>query len=269
MSAAIIWVSGLTILIHLVGTLSLAVRVVGLRTGKWAMSYALFNIMSLVARLATTLQAPLLAKTVETQIRLGQLDHRLDFHWVILASTIGTGLAGLLFPSFHRLLARMVEGYYRVQSIPKLLWQGLYWQSLRQIPAELAWPKRANWWVLIGSQMPVPISVWLLNMLTNAILTAGVLASLYAGYLTPELRATAASMSGFVNGAATILSLVFVDPQIALLSDEVNNGRHSSGYFRRYIIGILIARLVGTVLAQALLQPMAMMISWLAVELGV
>ncbi len=110
----------------------------------------------------------------------------------------------------------------------------------------------------------MPTSILLLNLLANAVITVGVLSTLYAGYLNPDLRLTAASMAGVINGLSTILLVVFVDPDIALLCDEVVAGRYSEGYFRRYIIQVLAARLVGTLLAQVLLVPFAYLIVWIA-----
>ena len=57
---------------------------------------------------------------------------------------------------------------------------------------ELARPRAVGWGVLLA------------NCLAQALLTVGVLASLYAGYLNPEFRVTASQLSAVVNGVATI-----------------------------------------------------------------
>src|ERR1700733_13499561 len=69
MTTQIIIVLILTFLINLITTLSYSVRIVGIRTGRVAISFALFNILVLVSRTANGFQAPLLAKTVENDIR--------------------------------------------------------------------------------------------------------------------------------------------------------------------------------------------------------
>jgi len=71
MTTQIIIVLILTFLINLITTLSYSVRIVGIRTGRVAISFALFNILVLVSRTANGFQAPLLAKTVENDIRAG------------------------------------------------------------------------------------------------------------------------------------------------------------------------------------------------------
>ncbi len=260
MSGQIVVVVLLTFVVTLIGTLALGVRVTALRTGKWAVAFSLFNIMTLVARLANTLQAPLLAKTIETNIHAGRLQETADFHWIIISTTVATGAGALFLPSFQRLLGRGVERYYAYRSIPRLLFSSLTWQTARQIRQDVKWPDVANYRV----RNTVPVSILVMNVLTSAFLTVSVLATLYAGYINPELRSTSASMAGLINGLATLLLLFFVDPDMALLCDEVVAGRFSQGYFRRYVTYVLLARLVGTILAQALLIPAAELVAWVA-----
>ncbi len=42
-----------------------------IRTGRIAISFAVFNVFALLSRTANTIQAPLLAKTIENSINLG------------------------------------------------------------------------------------------------------------------------------------------------------------------------------------------------------
>ena len=53
----------------------------------------------------------------------------------------------------------------------------------------------------------ISFNVIVFNAIAVAIFTVGVLASIYAGYLNPELRATAGQLSAVVNGLATICFL--------------------------------------------------------------
>ena len=103
-----------------------------------------------------------------------------------------------------------------------------------------------------------------LNVIRMALWTLGVFASLYAGYLKPELRVTCSNLSSVINGVATILMFVFIDPQVSVMTDDVIEGRISDGRFRRAITSLLGARLAGTVLAQILLLPSAAVIMRIA-----
>src|SRR5258705_9908663 len=65
------------------------------------------------------------------------------------------------------------------------------------------------------------MSPWViaLNVAAIALWTTGVFASLYAGYLNPALRVTSSTLSAVVNGMATILIFVFIDPQMSVMTD--------------------------------------------------
>ena len=107
-------------------------------------------------------------------------------------------------------------------------------------------------------------NVLLANCLAQALLTVGVLASLYAGYLNPEFRVTASQLSAVVNGVATILLFALIDPQLSVMTDDVVDGKASEALFRRTIVWISLSRLAGTMLAQAVLLPSAIAIAWIA-----
>lgn len=125
MTYQIALVLGLTFLINLITTLSYSVRIVGIRTGRIAVSFALFNILVLVSRTANGFQAPLLASTIEKNINSGQGANLLDFRLIILSCTISTIIGGLLIPTFQRLLSIAVEKFSIYKSVPKVLFYGL------------------------------------------------------------------------------------------------------------------------------------------------
>ncbi len=59
MSTQIIIVLILTFVIYVISTLAYSVRIVGVRTGRIAISFAVFNVFALLSRTANTIQAPL------------------------------------------------------------------------------------------------------------------------------------------------------------------------------------------------------------------
>jgi hypothetical protein len=74
----------LTGVVHCLDTASYASRIAGVRTGRLAMTGALFNIVSLASRVAYTLQAPLLGSAVDRMVHganLGGLLHDLPLSW--------------------------------------------------------------------------------------------------------------------------------------------------------------------------------------------
>lgn len=110
----------------------------------------------------------------------------------------------------------------------------------------------------------LPIKVIALNVLAQALLTVGVVASLYAGYLFPEYRVTAAQLSAIVNGVATLLLFVLIDPQLSVMTDDVVAGAVGEPEFRRTVVWLSLSRIAGTVLAQALFLPAAWLVVYAA-----
>jgi hypothetical protein len=109
--------------------------------------------------------------------------------------------------------------------------------------------------------------VMTLNMVAVALWTVGVFASLYAGCLNPQLRVTSSNLSSIVNGLATILMFVFIDPQMSMMTDDVMEGRVSDATFRRALVWLVSSRFAGTLIAQLLLVPAASLIVLVAQRL--
>lgn len=256
----------LTFLINLVGSLAYSVRIAGVRTGRIALSFSLFNILVLVSRTANTFQAPLLAKRVEHGLQsptvvvsaLG------DFRWLLFAASLATVAGAVLTPTFQRVFTDAVGAFARNRSLPRLLVRALSPAGLAHIRDSAVLPSSANVVAEMTLRRPAAAGVLLMNTLATAVWTVGVFAALYAGYLAPEFRATASNLSGVINGVATILLFAIVDPFLAMLTDDVVTGRATEPSFRRAVVGMLGSRLAGTVLAQLLLLPAAHVIALLA-----
>jgi hypothetical protein len=254
----------LTAGINLIGTLAYAARIAGVRTRRIAMSFALFNVLVLVSRLSDSLLAPFLAKRIEVRLATGGGEALLgDFRLVLLSASIAVFAGILLVPTGQRLFARAIGYFQEHRSTTRMLLASATPAGMRTIrdslaaPAvgqlrELAKPRGVGWGVLLA------------NCLAQALLTVGVLASLYAGYLNPEFRVTASQLSAVINGLATILLFALIDPQLSVMTDDVVEGRVSEPLFRRTIVWISFSRLAGTLLAQALFLPSAIAIAWVA-----
>ena len=110
MTTQIVIVIILTFVINFITTLSYSVRIVGIRTGRIAISFALFNILVLVSRTANGFQAPLLAKTVENDIKHGIFSNNITFRLIIFSCTLATIFGALLIPTFQRVLPGFPKG---------------------------------------------------------------------------------------------------------------------------------------------------------------
>lgn len=254
----------LNFIIYIIATLAYSVRIVGVRTGKIAISFSVFNIFALISRTANSIQAPVLAKTIENTIKTGNPQSLIySFRWILFSTTIATITGALLMPSFIKIFTRLVESFSIYRSIPKLLIHGFSKAGVEQFKISVTKPKRENIRQL-KSFKNMPKRVILLNVIAASISTVGVLASLYAGCLSPDLRSTCGFLSSIINGIATIMMFIFIDPYVSMLTDDVIRGNCTELQFNRCIIFIVAGLIIGTLLAQILLIPAAHIIVFTA-----
>ncbi len=254
----------LTAGINLIGTLAYSARIAGVRTRRIAMSFALFNILVLVSRTSNSFLGPFLAKRIETRIADGGGEALYgDFQLVLLSASLAVALGIVLVPTGQRLFARAIGYFQEHRSTARMILRTATPTGLKTVRDALHPPSLTHLRNL-GKPRGVGWGVLLANCLAQALITVGVLASLYAGYLNPEFRVTASQLSAVVNGFATILLFALIDPQLSVMTDDVIEGRVSEALFRRTIVWISLSRLAGTLLAQALFLPSAQAIAWLA-----
>jgi hypothetical protein len=264
MSIQVIIVLILTIIISIIATLAYSVRIVGVRTGRIAVSSAVFSIFALISRTANSIQAPLLAKRIESTIETGTSQNLLYvFRWILLSTTVATIMGALLMPTFIKVLGKAVESFSINRSVPRLLIHGFSKSGIEQFRSSVTIPRKENLTQLKNLKR-IPKKIIVLNTLAFSALTVGSLASLYAGCLNPIYRTTCSNLSSVITGMATLLMVIFVDPYVSMLTDDVIRGECTELQFDRCIIFIVGGLIVGTVLAQLLLIPAAEVISFIA-----
>lgn len=264
MDSQLLILCGLTFVIHLIGALAYAARIAGVRTRRIAVSFALFNVLILVSRTSNSFQGPFLGKRIETSLANGTGEHLLtDFRWLVLSATLAAVVGAVAVPTFQRIFSRAVIHFQAHRSIPKLLIHGFAKSGISYLRDSIALPSVQH---VTNARLGTALSIRViaLNVGAQALLTVGVFAALYAGYIDPQFRVTAVSLSGVVNGVATILLFVFIDPHLSVMTDDVMDGRISEASFRRAIVWLSMSRVAGTVLAQAMLVPAAAAIAVVA-----
>lgn len=250
----------LTFGINLIGALAYSARIAGVRTRKIAISFALFNVLVLLSRLSNSFLGPFLAKRIETALAKGTGDHLLgDFRMILLSATLATILGTLLIPTVQRWFCSAITDFQEHRSIPKLVMHAFARGGVGYLRRTSTVPKVTHIKQLTKPR-GVSRSVIALNVVAQALLTVGVVASLYAGYLFPEYRVTASQLSAVVNGFATILLFILIDPQLSVMTDDVISGQVSEPMFRRTIVWLSLSRVAGTLLAQALFLPAAYLV---------
>lgn len=246
----------LNFVITLIGTLAYSVRLVGVKTGRVAVSFALFNILALVSRTANTLQVPLLTKYVERNPFPAKLEGLFDL--IILTAVLASIVGAFLIPFFQRIFHKAVEAFSVNRSVPKLVLHSFSKSGVKYLKDSMKIPSKLNLGVF--NLRKLPFKIMLLNTVSVTLLTVGALAPIYAGSLEPELRATCITLSSILNGFAVIVMSVFIDPHLSILTDDVIDGKCSLAEFNNCVAGMVLTKIIGTVLSFAVLVPSAHLI---------
>jgi hypothetical protein len=260
----LLFICFLTFVIHLIGTLAYSVRIAGVRTRRIAVSLALFGILMLVSRTSNSFLGPFLAKRVETHLDgLASGALLADFRWLLVSASLATVAGALLIPTSQRVFCRAVLHFQAHRSIPRLILHGVFRGGLAYVRDVASMPAARN---VAGIRTGHGVSrrITALNVSATALWTVGVFAALYAGVLDPSVRVTSSTLSAIVNGGATIMMAVFIDPHMSGMTDDVVEGKVSEGQFRKAIVWLVGSRLAGTVAAQVLLVPAAVLIAAVA-----
>lgn len=260
MEIQIVIVLILNFVITLIGTLAYATRIVGVRTGRVAVSFALFNILALASRTANTLQVPLLTKYVEKNPNPYQLMP--IFEMIIFTATAATIIGAILIPTFQRIFSKAVGAFSVNRSVSKLVMHSFSKSGVKYIRESIKIPTRST--LSVFNLRKLPVKIMLFNMFSVTLITVGALSPIFAGSIEPELRATCLTLASVINGFAVIVMAIFIDPYLSIMTDDVLDGKCSEADFNNCVAGMIFTKIIGTVLSFAVLVPAAYIIVWIA-----
>lgn len=247
----------LTMIIHTAETLSYSVRFAGVKLNKIAVALSLTGIIVLVSRTANLIQAPLTAKFVDHAKGDPTVDVLWYFRMVLLAASTGTIVAIALFPTFVHIFTRIIARLEVAGSIPRLLSS----VTLGQLKNTKHYIKKPFFKFSQFRYLGIPKKFILMNVVVTAFYTVGVISSLYAAHLLPQFSTTASQASGIINGVATILLTIFIDPQLGLIMDKATHDEETKNQLGKVYTLLMVSRFFGTLLAQVILVPAAYFIS--------
>ncbi|MGB9812133.1 MAG: lipid II flippase Amj family protein [Thermovenabulum sp.] len=262
----VFYVALFTATVHMIDTLSYSVRLAGVRTKRLALALSLFNIIVLISRTANMIQAPLLGSIVDKAIAKGEIRELLhSFRIIIFSATFGSIIGAALIPSFIEVFSKGIYALEKTGSIPKLIVKVIFNKPIKHMKNSLKAPDLKK----IKKMSRTGISPFFLifNLFITSISTIGVLAAIYAGALLPEYRITASQLSGVINGTATILLAVIVDPQAALITDQALQGIKSRQEVTSMVFFLVSGKIIGTLLSQIIFLPAAEVVLWITKKL--
>ncbi len=265
LTVQIIIIIFLTIIIHATETLSYSIRLGGIKLKKIAVALSLTGIVLLIARTSNMFQAPIIGVIVDRAKSDSTIDVLGIFHIILLSASIGTLLALFLYPTGTRLAMLMIERL-EIEGSAIALMKTSNIHKLKRTSSYVRRPRiQMIHRLRVGG---IPKRIMLINMVVTAIYTSGILAALYASILNPEHGTTANMATGVVNGIATILLTLLLDPQIALMTERAFNQENGAEEIAKTYAWLMIARFFGTLLAHLLMIPSAWLISWVSRIIG-
>ncbi|MBO8171707.1 MAG: DUF2837 family protein [Bacillaceae bacterium] len=248
-----VWIVTLLVIsISMVETFAYGARLAGARTRRLSSSLSLFNILVLFARTANLFQSMFVAMIVDEAVKTGE-PILWVFRVIIFSASIGVFLGILSLPFSTRLFEYGVRKLEQHGTVPRIFNRELRLRNFRKVARLFSLPTRQMIRQLDMSRLPYGILIT--NMVIYSIFAVGVLASYYASTMEPAYTRLALSMSGFINGMATIGFAIFVDPYTAKLQDDVIQGKQNLSFLRSVIVFLSLGRLLGTFLAQVIFLP--------------
>ncbi|MGV3465350.1 MAG: lipid II flippase Amj family protein [Heyndrickxia sp.] len=264
-STKLIIISVFLLIVTTIETLAYSTRLSGARVGLIASALSLFNTMIIVSRFSTMFQQPMTGKLIGEAPKVNTLDFIQDQYRILIGVTsIGVCIGIFLFPTFIAIFSRAITQLsVEKGSIFSVIKKWSNKQGLQKVIACIRLP-RLSYLKGINSRT-FPKRIFVINAVITSIYTVGVLAALYASVIVPAKYAPAAIMSsGIINGVATILLTLFVDPKASVLADQVVKKQNKYVYLKSYSFAMVSSKLVGTVLAQVIFIPAALYIAWFA-----
>lgn len=241
-----------TIIIHIIDTLSYSVRLSSIKSGNFALSISLFNLIVLFSRTANIFQAPLIGSIIDRSIATGY-NPLIEVRYIILATTVGTLIGIALIPTFLKIFSKAVLTLEETGSIPNLVVQSLSLGNIKRIAKNTVIPKKSMFNYLRYKN--IPKKLLLINTLITGIYTIGVLSAYYAVIYSPQDSIAISASSGMINGIASILLTIFIDPKAAIITDEAYYGKREYGDVKTLVIMLIASKLFGTLLGQLLIIP--------------
>ncbi|WP_458413736.1 lipid II flippase Amj family protein [Schinkia sp. CFF1] len=264
-TSKVIVISLFLLVITMIETLAYSTRISGARVKLIATALSLFSTLVIVSRFSTMFQQPLTAKLIADAPAFDRLNFIEDQYRILIGVTsLGVLLGILLFPTFITIFSRAIIQLSNERgSVVSTFLKQLNMNGFKKILLCFRVPKMTY---LKGITLKtIPKRLFVINVIVSAVYTIGVLSSLYASMLVPENYAQAALMSsGIINGVATILLTLFIDPKASVLADRVMKKQCDYVFLKSYSITMISSKLFGTILAQVLFIPAAYYVAWFA-----
>lgn len=264
-SESVLYVCFFTFIIHLTESLAYCMRLAGVRTKQIAIAMAFVTSTLLISRLSNMFQAPVLGALVDVAILDGSVmalaKLELSFRLIIFSAFCGAFFGAFFTPTMVNLFKAAIQRFLIVGSVPRVFFYALKPRNIVKIIRTFRLPPIQSFRKISLKNLPKQFLI--INVFVTSIYTIGVLCALLAGAYMPEFRSTALQLSGIVNGMATVLFSLLVDPAGARITDQAVHQKRPEDDVRSVVFFLQMGKILGTLLvAQLLFKPLTNYIVW-------
>jgi hypothetical protein len=179
---------------------------------------------------------------------------------VILAATIGTLFGIILIPSFLKIFEKAVKRLELTGSVPTLVVEALQVNNIKRIVRSTVRPSKTMLEKLRFREIPKRLLG--VEHCCHRNIYGGILAAYYSALLVPEqARLAAGASSGMINGMASILLTLFIDPKSAIITDQALRGKRPYTDVKALVVLLIGTKFIGTLFGQVLFIPAAQIIA--------
>jgi len=240
----------------IIDTLSYGVRTAGVLAKRLAISLALFNVLVIISRTSNLAQAPILGnfpdKVDQGAYQAGEVlvALRIDLGFIIGGVIIGA----LITPTVITMLRRAIEVMEEKGSLPPTVFYGV--KRCWRIRHYLRPPFKLNYLRYFDFRS-MPTGFLLFNVFVTCFYSIGVMSTVLAASYDHSVAGTTTMLSGIVNGIATMLLFIIVDPPAAVVIDQAISGKRPVADAKTMNLLLIATRLAGCILSIPLLPFMA------------
>ena len=225
-------------------------------TKRVATSIAIYNFFFLLTRIAQQIFAPFIGTMVDAAAQTQSLSSlEAKFRWLIFGSSAGGILGLLMLGSFVEIYNKAIGAMTRLGSLEKLV--------ITFITTPSAWLKAircirppTTFNVKLKDLKDIPKNFLIANAIVISFHTIGVMAAAYASAAYPEARGITL-LSSVINGGATILLSLLVEPSVAVITDDAIDGKRPISQVYSMSVFLAIGTIIGTFISQIIFIPAA------------
>ena len=242
-------------------------RISAVITKNVATAIAIYNFFFLLTRIAQQIFAPMIGTMVDNAVKTSNLQSlELQFRWLIGGSTIGALLGFLLLPTFVEVYNKAINGMQKFGSLTNLIWKSIITPSIwAKAIMCLKPPSFMN--VKLKDINKIPKNFIYANIIVIAFHTIGVISATFASASYPDARGVTL-LSSVINGVATILLSILVDPATALVTEETISERRPFEHIKITAVFLSLGTVIGTILSQFIFVPCTEFIKFCSSILG-